>query len=209
MALPSTPGERIELPGATVALDRAWLRAAEATAVFEALLAATPWESHRIRVYGRWLDAPRLSCWIGDVAYRYSGTQFDPIPWPAVLVPIRARLQRELGALFGDASFNSVLANLYRDGNDRLGFHRDSEAELGPTPLIASISLGATRRFRFRSTNGARTLGLDLGHGSLLVMSGDTQMHYQHAVPPTARAVGPRINLTFRRVTPRGAVPAP
>jgi len=206
MALPSTPGERIELPGATVALDRAWLRAAEATAVFEALLAATPWESHRIRVYGRWLDAPRLSCWIGDAdaSYVYSGSRFEPHPWPAVLLPLRARLEREL-----DGVFNSVLANLYRDGNDRLGFHRDSEAELGPTPLIASISLGATRRFRFRSTDGARTLGLDLTHGSLLVMSGDTQRNYRHAVPPTARAVGPRINLTFRHVTPAATAPAP
>ena len=204
--------EAIELPGARLAFDPDWLAAGEGApvdgmALFEALRDGLPWERHRITVYGRTLDAPRLSCWIGDVAYRYSGTQFDPIPWPAVLVPIRARLQRELGALFGDASFNSVLANLYRDGADRLGFHRDNEPELGARPLIASVSLGATRRFRFKGR--AASVGVDLTHGSLLVMAGATQQHWLHAVPPTARAVGPRINLTFRRVTPRRATPAP
>lgn len=206
MTARATAGERIDLPGATVTLERAWLRATDATALFETLLADTPWESHRIRVYGRWRDSPRLSCWMGDpdAVYVYSGSRFEPHPWPAVLVPLRMRLEREL-----DGVFNSVLANLYRDGNDRLGFHRDSEAELGPTPLIASVSLGATRRFRFRSRDGAQSLGLDLVHGSLLVMSGQTQQNYQHAIPPTARATGPRINLTFRRVIPRTATPAP
>jgi alkylated DNA repair dioxygenase AlkB len=96
-----------------------------------------------------------------------------------------------------------VLANLYRNGADRLGFHRDSEPELGPEPLIASVSLGATRRFRFRARQGAGTLGLELSHGSLLVMTGATQRNWLHAVPPTARTVGPRINLTFRHVAPR------
>ena len=203
--------EHVGLPGATVTLDRGWLGEGEATALFEALHAATPWESHRIHVYGRWLDAPRLSCWMGDAdaVYAYSGSRFEPHPWPGVLDPIRERLQREL-----EAPFNSVLANLYRDGNDRLGWHRDNETELGPTPIIASLSLGATRRFRFRAHPGRSRerggCGLDLTHGSLLVMSGDTQRLYQHAVPPTARSVGPRINLTFRHVTPRAAAaPAP
>jgi alkylated DNA repair dioxygenase AlkB len=139
-----------------------------------------------------------------DAVYVYSGSRFVPHPWPGVLVPIRERLERELGALF-----NSVLGNLYRDGNDRLGWHRDGERELGPTPVIASVSLGATRRFRFRARKGATSLGIDLTHGSLLVMSGHTQDHYLHSVPKTARAVGPRINLTFRHVIPRTATPAP
>ena len=185
----------VELPGATLAYDPDWLAADAATALFEALRAALPWERHRITVYGRNLEAPRLSCWIGDVAYRYSGTLFEPHPWPDALVSVRERLDRELGA-----GFNSVLANLYRDGQDRLGFHRDSEPELGPEPLIASISLGATRRFRLRERKGSGSFGIDLEHGSLLVMSGATQRNWLHAVPPTARAVGPRINLTFRRV---------
>ena len=195
-------GQAVDLPGACLAFDPDWLGAGEAWTLFEVLHAQLPWERHRITVYGRTLDAPRLSCWIGDAAYTYSGTRFDPHPWPGALADVRARLEREL-----HAGFNSVLANLYRDGRDRLGFHRDNEPELGAHPLIASVSLGATRRFRFKGR--AASVGLDLTHGSLLVMSGDTQVNYQHAVPPTARAVGPRINLTFRRVTPRRATPAP
>jgi len=197
-------GQAVDLPGATVSLDPDWLGAQAAWDLFEALHAGLAWERHRITVYGRTLEAPRLSCWIGDASYTYSGTRFDPHPWPDVLASVRARLEREL-----HAGFNSVLANLYRDGRDRLGFHRDAEPELGPEPLIASLSLGATRRFRFRARNGKASLGLDLTHGSLLVMSGATQRNYLHAVPETARAVGPRINLTFRHVTRRATVPAP
>jgi alkylated DNA repair dioxygenase AlkB len=190
--------QAIQLAGASVTFDPAWLGENEAWALFEALYAALPWERHRIKVYGRTIDAPRLSCWIGDAAYKYSGTVFEPHPWPAALAPVRERLESEL-----QGDFNSVLANLYRNGADRLGFHRDSEPELGPEPLIASVSLGATRRFRFRARQGAGTLGLELSHGSLLVMTGATQRNWLHAVPPTARTVGPRINLTFRHVAPR------
>ena len=188
----------VELPGATLARDPGWLGAREAWALFEALREALPWERHRITVYGRRLEAPRLSCWIGDAAYAYSGTRFEPHPWPAALATVRERLEREL-----DAGFNSALANLYRDGRDRLGFHRDSEPELGPEPLIASISLGETRRFRLRERKGRGSFGIDLTHGSLLVMAGATQRNWLHAVPPTARPVGPRINLTFRTVLRR------
>jgi alkylated DNA repair dioxygenase AlkB len=187
--------ETVELPGASIIHEPDWLDPATASTLFGALRDGLPWERHRITVYGRTLDAPRLSCWIGDAAYTYSGTRFEPHPWPAALAEVRERLEDEL-----DAGFNSVLANLYRDGNDRLGFHRDSEPELGPEPLIASISLGATRRFRLREREGRGSYGIDLEHGSLLVMAGATQRNWLHAVPPTARAVGPRINLTFRRV---------
>ena len=185
----------VELPGAAIRYDPNWLGSEAASALFEALRAALPWERHRITVYGRSLEAPRLSCWIGDAAYTYSRTRFEPHPWPPVLAEVRERLEDEL-----DAGFNSVLANLYRDCNDRLGFHRDSEPELGPEPLIASISLGATRRFRLREREGRGSYGIDLQHGSLLVMAGATQRNWLHAVPPTARPVGPRVNLTFRRV---------
>ena len=187
--------ETVELPGASLVYEPDWLETGAARALFATLREGLPWERHRITVYGRTLDAPRLSCWIGDAAYTYSGTRFEPHPWPAALAPVRERLEAEF-----DAGFNSVLANLYRDGNDRLGFHRDSEPELGPEPLIASISLGATRRFRLRERKGRASFGIDLEHGSLLVMAGATQRHWLHAVPPTARVVGPRINLTFRRV---------
>lgn len=188
----------LTLPGADVAFDPHWLAGDAAAALFDALRGTVPWEVHRIRLFGRTVDSPRLSCWIGDpgAAYTYSGTRFVPRPWPAPLLPVRERLRRELGV-----DFNSVLANLYRDGRDAMGWHADAEAELGPEPVIASLSLGATRRFALKARDDpTRKLVLELPAGALLVMSGMTQRRYRHALPRTARPVGPRINLTFRRV---------
>lgn len=188
----------IELPGAWLRFDPHWLGPVEATALFDSLQAEVPWETHRIRLFGRLIDSPRRSRWIGDpgAAYTYSGTRFEPRPWPDALLGIRKRLSEALGM-----EFNSVLANLYRDGRDYMGWHSDAEAELGPEPIIASLSLGAPRRFVLRHRQDpARKLVLELSPGSLLVMAGQTQRHYRHALPRTARPVGPRINLTFRRV---------
>jgi alkylated DNA repair dioxygenase AlkB len=192
------PLRTIDLPDADVALDPAWLPAAGADALFAQLQSDIAWEVHRIRLFGRMVDSPRLSCWIGeaDAAYAYSGTRFDPRPWPSSLLPVRERLQRETGI-----AFNSALANLYRDGRDRMGWHSDNEPELGPRPVIASLSLGASRRFVFRHRSVASLQReIILTHGSLLLMGGDTQAHYRHALPASARVHEPRINLTFRQI---------
>lgn len=192
------------LPGAEVSLCPAWLDREQADALFADLHAGMAWEVHRIRMFGRLVDSPRLSCWIGDpgASYVYSRTRFEPQPWPPVLAALRERVQQACGA-----RFNSVLANLYRDGNDSMGWHSDDEPELGPQPLIASLSLGAERRFRFRRKlpAGVRpaaddTVALALPHGSLLCMAGDTQRWYRHDLPRAARVSAPRINLTFRHV---------
>ena len=196
------PLSPLALPGATLAFDPAWLPAA-ATRLFDALRAQLPWEVHRLRLFGREVASPRLSCWIGDpdAVYAYSGSRFLPHPWPPALLPVRERLARELGV-----PFNSVLANLYRDGRDAMGWHGDDEPELGPAPVIASLSLGGVRRFVLKSRAApADRLALDLPHGSLLVMSGATQRHHRHALPRTARPAGARINLTFRRIAPVAA----
>ncbi|HZH44638.1 MAG TPA: alpha-ketoglutarate-dependent dioxygenase AlkB [Lysobacter sp.] len=178
-----------------------WLDPAAAAGLFEALRAAVPWEQHRIRLFGREHAAPRLSCWIGDAdaVYRYSGSRFLPRPWLPELAALRARLQAELAV-----PFNSVLANLYRDGKDAMGWHSDDEPELGPAPVIASVSLGAPRRFLLRHRRDpTRRRALLLEPGSLLVMAGASQRDWKHALPRTARPVGARINLTFRNVRPR------
>jgi alkylated DNA repair dioxygenase AlkB len=190
----------LPLPDAELAFDPRWLAPAEADALLASLRDQIAWEVHRIRLFGREVDSPRLSCWIGDpdASYRYSGVSFEPRPWPPALQPVRRRLEQALGT-----PFNSALANLYRDGRDAMGWHSDAEPELGPAPFIASLSLGATRRFAFKHRlDPAQRLALDLPHGSLLVMSGQTQRHYRHALPRTARPVGERINLTFRRILP-------
>ncbi|WP_369940378.1 alpha-ketoglutarate-dependent dioxygenase AlkB family protein [Xanthomonas medicagonis] len=189
---------QLDLPGAEVRWLPGWLAQAEAAALFAQLLHTVEWEVHRIRLFGRLVDSPRLSCWIGDAqaSYRYSGTRFAPHPWPQALLPLRARLAAETGV-----AFNSVLANRYRDGRDAMGWHSDDEKELGPRPLIASLSLGATRRFALRHRQEpALRQALELTSGGLLLMGGETQRLYRHALPRTARPVGERINLTFRRV---------
>lgn len=188
----------VTLADADLAFDPALLAPDEAAAVFAALRRGIPWETHRIRIFGRVVDSPRLSCWIGDpgTGYVYSGTRFEPRPWLPVLAQLRLQLEQAC-----DARFNSVLANLYRDGRDGMGWHSDDEPELGARPVIASLSLGATRRFSLKHRRDpAKKLALELPAGSLLLMRGDTQENYRHALPKTARAVGERINLTFRRI---------
>ncbi|WP_313644852.1 alpha-ketoglutarate-dependent dioxygenase AlkB [Stenotrophomonas sp.] len=177
---------------------RGWLAVSQADALLHALRDEVCWQVHRIRMFGRWVDSPRLSCWMGDADahYRYSGADFTPHPWLAALQPVRARLQQTCAA-----QFNSVLLNRYRNGGDSMGWHRDDEPELGPRPVIASLSLGATRRFLLRRVDAhVQRHVYQLDHGDLLVMRGHCQRDYQHALPKMAGVTTERINLTFRQV---------
>lgn len=194
--------QRLPLADADVHYAPCWLAGHEADALLDRLLDEIPWERHRLRMFGREVDAPRLSCWIGDpgATYVYSRSRFEPHPWTPSLFSLRERVEQAC-----QAQFNSVLANLYRNGDDSMGWHSDDEPELGAQPVIASVSLGAERRFRFRrrEPRGARATpssGLVLAHGSLLCMTGNTQRYYQHDLPKSAEVVGPRINLTFRLI---------
>jgi alkylated DNA repair dioxygenase AlkB len=192
----------LDLSGAALRIAPGFLDARAADALLAQLREDIPWEQHRIRLYGREFDSPRLSCWMGDAgaAYTYSRTRFEPRPWTARMAALRAQVEQACGGCF-----NSVLANLYRDGADGMGWHADDEPELGAEPLIASLSLGAERRFVLRDRAERRQrLAVVLPHGSLLLMAGRTQALYQHALPKTRRVQGPRINLTFRRIL-RGA----
>ena len=192
---------RVELPEAEAEVDyrRDFFAPDEAQALFDTLRAEIRWERHRVRIRGREIECPRLSGWEGDATYAYSGLTLRPAPWTATVAAVRRRVE----ATAGDA-FNSVLANLYRDGADRLGWHADDEPELGPAPVIASVSFGAPRRFLLRPKRGrGASVPIVLEPGSLLVMRGATQRNWMHCVPPTRRPVGPRINLTFRRLHAR------
>jgi alkylated DNA repair dioxygenase AlkB len=194
--------QHLPLADADIRYAETWLARDEADALFALLLHEISWERHRLSMFGREVDSPRLSCWIGDpgVVYTYSRTRFEPRPWTPSLLSLRKRVES-----FCHARFNSVLANLYRDGQDSMGWHSDDESELGARPMIASISLGAERRFRLRRKlpRGTRAtpLGLPLAHGSLLCMAGDTQRFYQHDLPKHAAVTAARINLTFRFIT--------
>lgn len=167
-------------------------------ALFTRLRAELAWEHHDITLFGRTVPTPRLTAWIGDSAYTYSGVVNGPHPWP----PGLGRLRDRLGELVG-VDLNSCLANLYRDGSDSMGYHSDDEPELGPRPVIASLSLGARRGFTLRHRVSRRRWSWTLGEGDLLVMRDESQSDYAHAVPKTSRPVGPRMNLTFRRYEPR------
>ena len=171
--------------------------------LFATLRDEIPWRQDTLRMFGKVHPVPRLHQWMADpgLSYRWSGLTMAPVPWIPTVAQIRDQVSARVGV-----DFNSVLANLYRDGQDTVGWHADDEPELGPTPTIASISLGATRDFqlRHRSRKDLNTVTLALPPGSLLVMEPPTQAHWHHALPRRKRVGEPRINLTFRVVLARG-----
>ena len=192
--------QRVLLPPAAI---RLWPRAlhAESAGLFAALQQEVQFTQHRVRLFGRELPAPRLSAWHGDPGcdYRYSGVSHVPLPMGPVLQALRDCVERAC-----EQRFNSVLLNLYRDGADAMGWHSDDEPELGAAPVIASLSFGAERRFLLRSRAMPRQRrALDLPDGSLLLMEAPLQAHWQHALPRTRRACGPRLNLTWRWIAGR------
>jgi alkylated DNA repair dioxygenase AlkB len=172
----------------------------DADRLMKSLMREIPWSLHQIRIFGRWVSEPRQTAWFGDpeAVYTYSGVTMKPAPWTAALTELR----RAVEAVSGSA-FNSVLLNLYRGGQDSMGWHSDDEPELGMNPVIASLSFGAERRFllRHRALPEERR-EIVLEHGSLLVMGGALQHHWQHSVPKSVRIHTPRINLTFRQIRP-------
>ena len=168
----------------------------QADSLFSRILAAARWRRERFMLFGREVTAPRLTAWYGEqgASYRYSGVTRCAERWPPAI-----------GALAKDVSeriawpLNFVLVNRFRAGDDMLGWHSDDEADLGPEPVIASLTLGAERIFRIRPRKGGASVGWPLAHGSLVLMWGRSQRDYKHCVPRTRRAVGERINCTFRR----------
>jgi alkylated DNA repair dioxygenase AlkB len=153
------------------------------------------WKQESMNMYGKKIDFPRLTAWYGnnDKAYSFSGITLQPLPWTNEILKIRNSIEP-----IAKTIFNSVLLNLYRDGNDSISWHTDAEKELGINPIIASVNFGATRKFQLRHMKTKEKIELELTHGSLLIMQGEIQHFWQHQVPKTSKAVGERINLTFR-----------
>lgn len=167
------------------------------------LVGELPLAPETYRMGSRAVQSPRLVSWHGEpgTGYAYSGVSHEPTPWTAALGELRTLVENTTGL-----RFNSVLANLYRDGSDSMGWHADREPEIGPTPddrWIASLSFGARRRFVLKHRRSAVRHVFELGAGDLLVMRGTVQDHFRHALPKTRRPVGPRLNLTFRHVVQR------
>lgn len=169
------------------------------------------WQQGEITLFGKKILEPRLSAWYGDEGktYTYSGKKQEPLSWQETLLFIKKEIEKALLQTYADfleiqstpSVFNSVLCNFYKNGNDSMGFHADDERELGKNPLIASVNFGETRRFLLRRKDDkTRKHELILSHGSLLIMGGAMQHHWQHAVPKEPRRMKQRVNLTFRHI---------
>ena len=164
---------------------------------FDSILKRTKWRKDEITLFGKTMPIPRQQAWYGDpgMTYTYSKIILSPENWYPEMLDLK-----KIAEQYAKTTFNSVLVNYYETGKDYSAWHADNEKELGKNPLIASISLGATRNFQLRQITTKETYKVDLKDGSLLIMAGETQHHYKHQLAKTAKDVGPRINLTFRKI---------
>jgi alkylated DNA repair dioxygenase AlkB len=188
---------QLNAPDGNISYQPDFLSADLADHYFALLHDTLAWQQDHILMFGKRLKLPRLQAWYGDAdaAYRYSGMTMQPSPWTSALQELRGRCEDVC-----NVRFNAVLANLYRDGQDSMGWHADDEPELGAEPTIASLTLGEARRFELRHKINKQKLRLSLTHGSVLIMAGTTQQHWQHAIPKSPQTTGIRINLTFRAI---------
>ena len=170
----------------------------EANTIFEKLLNEIPWQQDDIKVYGKVYAQPRLTALFGNDGkpYSYSNIKMQPHPWNLILQKMKFQIENVIAE-----NFTTVLLNLYRNGKDSNGWHADNEKELGINPVIASLSFGEERYFHLQhNTDKELKLKILLEHGSLLIMKGTTQHFWKHQIPKTAKPIGNRINLTFRKI---------
>ena len=171
--------------------------AEESDFYFRTLYEKIDWRQDEMRMYGKIIKFPRLTAWYGDNDrnYSFSGLTLNPKSWTNELLRIKNKIE-----IKANNSFNSVLLNLYRNGQDSISWHHDNEKELGTNPIIASVNFGETRTFQFRHINTKEKHEIDLKHGSLLIMMGKMQHNWQHQIPKTKKDINARINLTFRTI---------
>jgi len=168
--------------------------------LFETFQKGLSWRQDSIWMFGKQVLQPRLTALYGDpsVPYRYSGLEMQALPFSGELEEIKRGIED-----YSRNDFTHVLCNFYRNGSDSMGWHRDNEPVLGKNPTIASVTLGASRIFQLRPyVEKSPKISVELTHGSLLMMSGESQHHWEHQVPKTKKVNRPRINLTFRKLYP-------
>lgn len=203
MTEPTTEAEgrpflTLDLPEAEVFLYPDFFPKADADRLHEQLVETTEWRQDSMKMFGQSKPLPRLTAWYGDpgTRYVYSGIVNEPLPWTAALAEVKDAAEAASGV-----AFNGVLLNRYRTGRDSMGWHADDEPEFGDEPVIASVSFGGSRTFQLKHKRRKELKeSVELTHGSLLVMRGGTQANWLHQVPKTAKPVGERLNLTFRRI---------
>ncbi|MFN6380022.1 MAG: alpha-ketoglutarate-dependent dioxygenase AlkB family protein [Flavobacteriales bacterium] len=159
---------------------------------FESIVDQIHWQHNNITVYGKEYQEPRLTAWFGP-PYKYSSIQ-----WPGADIPECLFGLKKTAEEYSSFNFNSVLLNYYRNGSDSMGWHSDNEREMNQS-CIASVSLGESRKMKFKHKSTKEIIDVVLNHGDLLLMR-DFQKNWQHAIPKTTRPLGPRLNLTFREI---------
>ena len=164
---------------------------------FQSCLHDLNWETGFIKIFGKIHQIPRLQSWYADdgIEYTYSGKKLQRHNWNKTLIEIKQEIES-----ITSIKFNSVLANLYRNGNDSMGLHSDNEKELGINPVIASLSLGESRDIHFKHKNIKTSINIPQTSGQLIVMYGQTQKYWKHEIKKTKKFKKPRINLTFRNI---------
>ncbi len=187
-------GQKLDMPNAEVIFYPRLFQTPASTQLLTDLLNQIEWKQEPIKIFGKSVLQPRLTAYYGTQVYTYSGVKMEPLPWNEPLLQIKAKIEPLV-----DTEFNGVLLNLYRDGQDYMGWHSDDEKDLAKGAVIGSLSLGDSRRFIFRRRDNHQIRAeLNLSDGDFLTMGGDTQKFWQHHVPKTAKSTQPRINLTFR-----------
>jgi len=188
--------ESLNLIDSEIAYYPEFIEPTKATAFFDVLRYSVPWQQDDIKVFGKVYPQPRLTAFYGhgQKTYSYANITMNTRPFSKELLDIKTLIKNK-----AEVEFNACLLNLYRNGKDSNGWHSDDEKELGENPVIASISLGQDRFFHIRHKKHKELKHkLLLQHGSLLLMRGETQHHWHHQLPKTAKHIGERINLTFR-----------
>jgi alkylated DNA repair dioxygenase AlkB len=188
----------LQLKDAEVLYYPNFFNKSEADNYLDILLKELHWEQHNIKIFGKSIPQPRLTSLYGisKQSYSYSNLLLEPHKYTPSLLKIHKGLKRATSS-----NFSHCLANLYRDGSDSMGWHSDDEKPLGNNPVIASISFGAVRSFQLKHKEHPELKHkIDLAHGSLLIMKGETQKNWKHQLPKTKKTIGPRINLTFRNI---------
>jgi alkylated DNA repair dioxygenase AlkB len=170
---------------------------AEITTIFNVLSSEVAWENDEILIFGKRITTKRKTAWYGEkpFAYTYSHTTKIALPWTQTLLEIKEKVE-----LISKEKYNACLLNLYHDGSEGMGWHSDDEKMIVPKSAIASVSFGATRKFVFKHKKDKTQVSTILENGSLLVMKGETQIDWLHALPKSTKIKTPRINLTFRMI---------
>lgn len=171
--------------------------AGEANDHLENLLNTIEWKNDEAIIFGKLVVTKRKVAWYGDdhFEYTYSNRTKRALPWTKELLELKAIIEEQTGE-----KFNSCLLNLYHTGEEGMAWHSDGEKDLKKNGAIASLSFGAERKFAFKHKQTKEKVELILENGSLLVMTGSTQTHWLHRLPPTKTTNKPRVNLTFRSI---------